>query len=62
MDLFHPQLPLYPVFDADKAIFEVKYDRFMLEYISEAISMINRRSISTSKYCLSRSIGYPLHI
>ena len=62
LDLFHPQLPLYPVFDADKAIFEVKYDRFMLEYISEAISMINRRSISTSKYCLSRSIGYPLHI
>ena len=60
MELFHPHLPLNPVFDADKVIFEVKYDRFMLGYISEIISNVNRRSISSSKYCLSRSIGYPL--
>lgn len=60
MELFHPNLSLNPVFDADKVIFEVKYDRFMLGYISEIISNVNRRSISSSKYCLSRSIGYPL--
>ncbi len=62
MELFHPSLPMYPVFDMDKVIFEVKYDRFMLGYISDIISSVDRRSISSSKYCLSRSIGYPLHI
>lgn len=62
MELFHPFLPLNPVFDSDKVIFEVKYDRFLLGYISEIISSINRRSISSSKYCLSRSLGYPLQI
>lgn len=61
MDLFE-NLPLYPVFDADKVIFEVKYDGFILGYISEMISIVNRRNISSSKYCLSRSVGYPLHL
>lgn len=62
LDFFSPNLPLSPVLGADKVIFEVKYDRFMLNYISDIISNVNRRSISSSKYCLSRSIGYPLHI
>lgn len=62
MDLFSENLPLYPVFDADKVIFEVKYDGFILGYISEMISIVNRRNISSSKYCLSRSVGYPLHL
>lgn len=62
MDLFSDNLPLYSVFDPDKTIFEVKYDRFMLGYISDIISSIDRRSISSSKYCMSRSIGYPLYL
>ncbi len=62
MDLFADDLPLSQVYDADKVIFEVKYDKFMLGYISEIISTINRRNISSSKYCLSRSIGYPLYL
>ena len=62
VELFSPNLPLYPVFDADKVIFEVKYDRFLLGYVKEIISRVDRRSISSSKYCLSRSIGYPLQI
>lgn len=61
MELFSQNLPLYSVFDPDKVIFEVKYDKFMLGYISDIISSVNRRSISSSKYCLSRSIGYPLY-
>ena len=48
--------------DADKVIFEVKYDRFMLGYITDIISTIDRRSITSSKYCLARSIGYPLQL
>ena len=62
VDLFSPSLPLYPVTGADKVIFEVKYDRFMLGYISDIISTIDRRSITSSKYCLARSIGYPLQL
>lgn len=59
-DLFGAKLPLYPIYDPDKLIFEVKYDGFMLGYIKDIISQTDRRSISSSKYCLSRSVGYPL--
>ena len=62
MDLFSDHLLLYPVFDLDKVIFEVKYDGFLLGYVSEMISAVNRRSISSSKYCMSRSVGYPLYL
>ena len=58
-DLFSDNLPLSPVFPPDKVIFEVKYDKFMLKYISDIISRVDARNISSSKYCLSRSIGYP---
>ena len=61
-DLFSENLIMNPVFDQTKTIFEVKYDRFMLGYISEIISTVNRRKISSSKYCMGRSIGYPLHL
>lgn len=60
--LFDENLPLYPVYDPDKLIFEVKYDGFLLSYIKDVISSVDRRSISSSKYCLSRSIGYPLQL
>lgn len=60
-DLFAENLPMQPVFDPTRAIFEVKYDKFMLGYISEIISTINRRNISSSKYCMGRMIGYPLY-
>lgn len=59
-DLFSDNLSLNPVFPYDKVIFEVKYDKFMLGYISDIISGINERNISSSKYCLSRTIGYPM--
>ena len=61
-DLFSDNLSMYPVFDRNSAIFEVKYDRFLLGYISDIIGCINRRNISSSKYCLGRSIGYPLYL
>lgn len=60
-DLFSNQLPLYTVSDDQQVIFEVKYDKFMLGYISDVIRQIDRRAISSSKYCLGRTIGYPLY-
>lgn len=59
-DLFSEQLLLTPLYPPDQLILEVKYDRFLLNYISEVLSAIDKRSCSTSKYCLSRNLGYPL--
>lgn len=58
-DLFSENLPLTWAQAADKVILEVKYDRFLLSYITDLISTVNERSISSSKYCLSRMLGYP---
>lgn len=61
-DLFSENLLLYPIFPQDKVILEVKYDKFLLSYISQLISAANTTKMSSSKYCLSRSLGYPNHI
>lgn len=58
-DLFSPSLPLYPVLPGDHVIFEVKYNQFLLGYITDIISCVDRRSVSASKYCLGRSLSYP---
>lgn len=60
-DLFSENLPLNPVFPKDKIVFEVKYDKFLLGYISEIISTINVKNITSSKYCLSRTTGYTIN-
>lgn len=60
-DLFSPNLPLYPVMDPTKTVLEVKYNHFMLSYITDIISQVDRRRFSASKYCFSRQIGYPLN-
>lgn len=57
--LFSDALPLYPVLPGDHVIFEVKYNRFLLGYITDIISCVDRRSVSASKYCLGRSLSYP---
>lgn len=60
-DLFSENLPLNPVFPKDKIVFEVKYDKFLLGYISEIVSTINVKNITSSKYCLSRTTGYTVN-
>lgn len=61
-DLFADSLPLNPVFPQDRVIFEVKYDKFLLGYLTDIISMVNTRRITSSKYCMGRSISYGTHI
>lgn len=61
-DLFAEEPGFLPVFDPNKVIFEVKYDRFLLGYIEELLQQIDRKSISSSKYCMGRTIGYPLYL
>lgn len=58
-DLYSTCLPLYPVLPMDKVIFEVKYNRFLLSYISDIISSVDKSLITASKYVMGRSISYP---
>lgn len=58
--LFSPVLPFYPVLPGGQVIFEVKYNRFLLGYIMDIIRCVDRRSVSASKYCLGRSLSYPV--
>ena len=57
LDLFSPQLNLYPVLDPFNAVLEVKYNGFLLSYIKSAVNMADRSELSVSKYCLARSAG-----
>lgn len=55
LDLFSPQLNLYPVLDSFNGVLEVKYNGFLLSYIKNLVSAANRSELSVSKYCLARS-------
>ena len=57
LDLFAPDLNLYPVLDPFQAVLEVKYNGFLLSYIKSAVSQADRSELSVSKYCLARSAG-----
>lgn len=58
-DLYSSCLPLYPILPMDKVIFEVKYNRFLLSYISDIISSVDKSMITASKYVMGRSLSYP---
>lgn len=55
MDLFAPDLNLYPVLDPFNGVLEVKYNGFLLSYIKTLVSGADRSELSVSKYCLARS-------
>ena len=57
LDLFAPDLNLYPVLDPFNAVLEVKYNGFLLSYIKAAVNGADRSELSVSKYCLARSAG-----
>ena len=57
LDLFTPDLNLYPVLDPFNAVLEVKYNGFLLSYIKAAVSRADRSELTVSKYCLARSAG-----
>ena len=57
MDLFSPDLNLYPVLDPFNGVLEVKYNGFLLSYIKNLVNGADRSELSVSKYCLARSAG-----
>lgn len=56
-DIFDPKLPLYPVFEKNTLILEVKFNGFLLEYIKSFLNNIEKSELSVSKYCLARNVS-----
>ncbi len=61
LDIFKRDLFLYPVIHIDHVTLEVKYDRFMLSYVKDLLSLQDSLPISNSKYSLARSVGHTNH-
>lgn len=57
-DIFDPKLQMNPVMDRSKVVLEVKYNNFLLTYIKELLSNMEKSELSVSKYCLARQISY----
>ncbi len=57
MDIFSTRLVQNMVLDPYLAVFEVKYNGFLLSYIKDLLQICDKSELSVSKYCLSRSIS-----
>lgn len=56
-NIFDENLKLYPVFEKDMVVLEVKYNGFLLSYIKDSLETLKHSETSVSKYCLSRHIS-----
>lgn len=56
LDLFAPDLALYPVGAPGAVTMEVKFNGFLLSYVKDLVSLSSRTRCSSSKYCMARSI------
>ena len=54
-DLFQEPLQAHPILPANLVILEVKYNDFLLDYIKQALRMVESKSTSFSKYFSGRS-------
>ena len=54
-DIFSKNLNMYPVFNKDNTVLEVKYNGFLLGYIKDMLENVDKSEVSVSKYCLARS-------
>lgn len=55
LDLFAPDLVLYPAGPLGLTTLEVKFSGFLLRYVKDAVSLSRRTQLSLSKYCAARS-------
>ena len=58
MNLFSPNLNMYPVLDKFSVVLEVKFNGFLLDYIKDMIASVDRNELSVSKYMLARQASY----
>lgn len=50
LELFNRELPLYPVFQRDEALIELKFDEFAPGYVKELLEGIPKVKMAVSKY------------
>lgn len=55
LDFFNKDTVLYPLFDYDTKVLEVKFDKFLYRWISDLLGSCDVKQQSVSKYSLSRS-------
>lgn len=55
--LYDPGVQLTPVGSPASVTLEVKYNRFLMSYIRDAVSAAGSLNVSASKYCRSRQFG-----
>ena len=61
-DLFAERLNMNPVLDPCDVVLEVKFNGFLLGYIQQMLSSIDKSELSVSKYVLARQNAYQTHI
>lgn len=61
-DLFSEKLNMNPVLDPYDVVLEVKYNGFLISYIKDMLSAIDKSELSVSKYVLARKHAYNTHI
>ena len=54
--LFEKNINMSPVFDEKTMVMEIKYNRFLPDWLREVLTQCNAERYAISKYCLSRSI------
>lgn len=55
--LYDPTVQLTPVGSPAAVTLEVKYNRFLLSFVKDAVSVAGMLNVSASKYCRSRQFG-----
>lgn len=55
LDFFNKDTVLYPLFDFDTKVLEVKYNKFLYRWLSDILANCDVKQQSVSKYSLSRS-------
>lgn len=54
LDFFNPKMNTLPVLDDNIVIMEIKYNRFLPEWVKKSLQSVRGVQCSISKYCLSR--------
>ena len=57
-DLFSTDIPMNPVFNENTVVLEVKFNRFLPDWIKGILRNFSSERYAISKYCLSRNLFY----
>lgn len=55
-DMFNPRLNMEPVFEDPTMVVEVKFNRFMPDWLKDILSAFHSERYAISKYCLGRHL------